>query len=140
MSLVGSIMPVLLRLERRRIGGSGRYPDRIPSRRGGEAERSILSGHKAGGLIAGLDAEPLARLVDVRIDRVFGDAKAAGDLLGAEMLVDEPQTLPFAGGEKLQRAIRPPLNFAHNVNYYARTPVVVQGLAPSAPAGKGSRP
>lgn len=54
-----------------------------------------MGGEQAGGLVAVVHAQPLARLVDVGVDRVLGDAEPAADLLGAEVLLDESKALPL---------------------------------------------
>lgn len=53
-------------------------------------------GHQqAGGVAAAADAEPPAGLVQVPIDRVLGDAQAAGDFLGMEVPGDQAKALPL---------------------------------------------
>jgi hypothetical protein len=47
----------------------------------------------AGGLEAVVDAELAARAVAVGVDGRLRHAEFAGDLLGAEMLVDQPQAI-----------------------------------------------
>jgi hypothetical protein len=61
-----------------------------------------MGGDKAGGVIAGADAEALARLVQVRVDGVLGDAEAARDLFGTEVLINQPQAFPFARGQHIE--------------------------------------
>ncbi len=77
------------------------YPDRIASRYvrdafPGDGLATILIDEQAGGGEAGVDTQPLARLVQMRIDGMFGYPQFAGDLLGAEMFVHQPQALTFA--------------------------------------------
>jgi hypothetical protein len=52
-------------------------------------------------LIAVADAELLAGAVAVGVDRGLGHAKLTGDLLGAEMLVDQTQAFPLALCQKV---------------------------------------
>jgi hypothetical protein len=67
-----------------------------------------MGGDAAGGVITILGAQPLARLVDVGVDGVFGVAEPAADLLGAQVFIDEPQALTFPGCEKIDGRIRRP--------------------------------
>jgi hypothetical protein len=53
----------------------------------------------AGGFEAVLHAQTLARLVEVGVDGVLGDVQLAGDLLGRQMPVDQPQTLALTRGQ-----------------------------------------
>ena len=46
-----------------------------------------------------LHPEAMARLVEVAVDRVLGDAEATPDLLGAQMIMDQPQALALARRE-----------------------------------------
>ncbi len=52
-------------------------------------------------LVAVVCAEALAGLVHMSVDGVLGDAQLPGDLLGAQVLVNQAQALPLAGGEQL---------------------------------------
>ena len=72
-----------------------------------------MGDHLAGGVIAVGRAQPLARLVHVGVDGVLGDAEVAADLLGAQVLIDEPEALPFAGSEKIDFRMRLPLPPRH---------------------------
>ena len=47
------------------------------------------------------DAELAEQALHVRADGVLGDEEALGDLVGAEMLVEEEQNLHLAGRERL---------------------------------------
>ena len=47
----------------------------------------------AGGLEAVVDAQLAPGAVAIGVDRRLGHAELAGDLLGAEMLVDQPQAI-----------------------------------------------
>jgi hypothetical protein len=67
-----------------------------------------VGGEHAGGRKAGLGAEPLARLVEMGVDRVLGDAELARDLLGAQVLLHQTQAVPLAGCQKLNRQAFPP--------------------------------
>ena len=60
-----------------------------------------MRGQKARCLIAVLDAQALARLVEMGVDGVLGDAELAADLLGAQMVMDQPQALAFARRQQL---------------------------------------
>ena len=57
------------------------YPVRVGSRRRGDGGAAFESGDPSGRVIAILGAQPLARLVDVGVDRVLGDAELTADLL-----------------------------------------------------------
>ena len=84
------------------------YPVRVGSRSGGDGRSPLMGSHAAGGVVAVLCAQPLARLVDVGVDGVLGDAELTADLLGAQVFVDEPQTLAFARREKIDGRIGRP--------------------------------
>jgi len=97
----GSIIRLLptdeVRPEERWFG----YPDRIASRciRDG----AIMGGDQAGGVIARANAQTLARLVEVGVDGVLGDAEAAGDLFGTEVLIDQAQAFALARSQHIER-------------------------------------
>lgn len=55
-----------------------------------------MAAQQAGGLVAVGDAELAAGPVAVGVDRGFRHAELAGDLLGAQMLVDEAQAFALA--------------------------------------------
>jgi hypothetical protein len=55
---------------------------------------------QARGRIAVVHAELLARPVAVGVHRCLGHAQFARDLLGRQMLIDQPQTLPLSRGEQ----------------------------------------
>jgi hypothetical protein len=56
----------------------------------------------ARGVVAVGRPEPAARLVQMPIDGVLGEAQLAGDLLGAHVAVDESKTLPLTLGEAVE--------------------------------------
>lgn len=58
---------------------------------------------QAGGVAAAGHAEAPARLVQVAIDGVLGDAQPPGDLLGMEMLRDQTEAFPLARGQPSYR-------------------------------------
>ena len=62
---------------------------------------NVVAAQQAGGLVAVVHAELAARAVAVGVHRGLGHPELAGDLLGAEVLVDEPQALPFALRQQL---------------------------------------
>ena len=64
---------------------------------------NVVAAQHPGGLVAVVHAELAPRTVAVGVDRGLRHAQLAGDLLGAEMLVDEPQALPFALRQQLDR-------------------------------------
>jgi hypothetical protein len=68
---------------------------------------------QARGLVAVLHAQAMARLVEVRVDGVLGDAEPAADLLGAQVVMDQPQALPLSRGEQLDRLAGRLLGLAH---------------------------
>lgn len=55
---------------------------------------------QARGLVAVVDAKLPARAVAIGVDRGLRHPQFARDLLGAQVPVDQPQALPFPGGEK----------------------------------------
>jgi hypothetical protein len=61
-------------------------------------------GDQAGGLVAVGDAQSAPRLVEMPVDGVLGQAQAASDLLGAEMLVHQLQAITFAGRQSINAA------------------------------------
>jgi hypothetical protein len=56
-------------------------------------------GDDARGLGAPLDAEGRKRLSNALIDGVRRNAELRGDLLGAQMLIDETKAIELAGGQ-----------------------------------------
>jgi hypothetical protein len=56
-------------------------------------------GQDAGGGEAVVHAETLARLVEMGVHGVLGDLQFAGDLLGGQVAVDQPQALPLTRGQ-----------------------------------------
>jgi hypothetical protein len=58
---------------------------------------------KAGGIAAAGHAETSARLVQVAVNGVLGDAQSPGDLLGMEMFCDQPEAFPLARGKPFYR-------------------------------------
>ena len=58
---------------------------------------------QTGGVAAAGDAQTPARLVEVAIDRVLGNAEPARDLIGMEMLGDQTQALALARREPFYR-------------------------------------
>jgi len=58
-----------------------------------------MVGQGAGGGEAVLQAEALARLVQVGVHGVLGNLQFAGDLLGREMPIDQPQAFPLTRGQ-----------------------------------------
>ena len=62
---------------------------------------NVVAAQQPGGLIPVVDAELSARAVAVGVDRGLRHPQLAGDLLGAEVLVDEAQALPFALRQQL---------------------------------------
>jgi hypothetical protein len=54
-------------------------------------------------LVAVGHAELAARTVAIGVDGGLRHPELAGDLLGAEMLIDQPQALALTGGEELDR-------------------------------------
>ena len=47
------------------------------------------------------------------VDGVLGDAETPRDLLGREMLIDQPQAFPLARGQKIERPFRAAFGFPH---------------------------
>lgn len=58
---------------------------------------------QAGGVAAAGHAEASARLVQVAVDGVLGDAQSPGDLLGMEMLRDQTEALPLTRSQPSYR-------------------------------------
>ena len=75
-----------------------------------------LAGEARGG-VAIVYAQFPPRAVAVGVDRRLRHAELPGDLLGGEMLVDEPQALPFTGGEQID------VRFGHRSNARIRRTV-----------------
>ena len=91
--------------------GAFGYPDRIASRRirdaGTLVGSPVMGGEQAGGGEAAVDAEPLAGVVEMGVDRMFGDAEMTGDFLGAQVFFHQAQAVPLAGCQKLNRQAQP---------------------------------
>jgi hypothetical protein len=64
---------------------------------------AVVAAQEAGRLIAVGNAQLAPRSVAIGVDRGLGHPQLAGDLLGAEVLVDEPQAFPFALRQQLDR-------------------------------------
>ena len=64
---------------------------------------ALAGGQQAGGFETVGNAQALAGLVDVLVDRILADSELAGDLLGRQMLVDEAQNLPLPRGQALDQ-------------------------------------
>ncbi len=79
------------------------YPDRVGSRSDRDGRGVVPGGEQPGRLVAIVDSQPMARLIDVGVDGVFGDSQPPGDLLGAEVLMDQPQALALARSQLLDR-------------------------------------
>jgi hypothetical protein len=58
---------------------------------------------QTGGLVAVRHAELAPRPVAVGVDGRLRHAELAGDLLRAEVLIDQPQAFALAGGQELDR-------------------------------------
>ena len=71
---------------------------------------------EAGGGVTILDAELAARAVAVGIHRGLGHAKFAGDLLGREMLIDQPQAFALTRREQPHRFFRDDLACPHSAS------------------------
>lgn len=56
----------------------------------------------ARGVVAVDRPQPPARLVQMPVDGVLGEAQLAGDLLGAHVAIDEPKALALTLGEATQ--------------------------------------
>ena len=107
------------------------YPDRIGSRHVRDGFRrdgvaGVLIDEKAGRGETGIDAQPLARLIQMSVDGVLGDAELAGDLLGAEVLIHQPQALAFALSQKIDGQCRSPTSkLAHNGKILCKSTEIV---------------
>jgi hypothetical protein len=62
---------------------------------------AVLGAQQTRRLVAVGNAELAPRAVAIGVDRGLGHAELAGDLLGAEVLVDEAQAFPFALRQQL---------------------------------------
>ena len=60
-----------------------------------------MGGQQAGRLIAILHAQPVAGMVQVGVDGVLGNAELTADLLGTQVVMDQPQALALAGRQQL---------------------------------------
>ena len=77
------------------------HPVRVGSRFRRDGADALEGGHAPRRVVAVLGAQALARLVQMGIDGVLGDAEAAADLLGAQVLVDQPEAFPLTRGEQV---------------------------------------
>ena len=68
------------------------------------------------GGVAILDAQLAPRAVAIGVDRGLRHAELAGNLLRRKMLIDEAQTLAFAGGEQPHGIIDDVVACAHYAN------------------------
>jgi hypothetical protein len=59
------------------------------------------------------------------VDGVFGDAETATDLLGAQMLIDKPQTFALSRGQEIERRGGRHLFFPHGESSIGATPGLV---------------
>jgi hypothetical protein len=73
-----------------------------------------MGGQQPRRLVAIVDAQALAGLVQMGVDRVLGDAEPAADLLGAQMVLDQAQALALARGQQLDGLAGRLLGLAHN--------------------------
>ncbi len=62
-----------------------------------------MSGDEARGVVSRIDSQALASLIEMSVDRMFGDAEPPADLFGAEMLIDQPETFPLARGQCIEQ-------------------------------------
>ncbi len=85
--------------------GRRAYPDRVASRRVRDGVSAVVGGDQAGGVVPRIDAQALARLIEVCVDSVLGNAEAAGDFLRAEVLIDQPETFPLSRGQQNGRRV-----------------------------------
>lgn len=74
-----------------------------------------MSGEHPRSLVAVVDAQLAARTVAVGVDRRLRHSEFAGDLLGAHVLVDQPQTIALARRQKFDLGTRNVGSFAHGV-------------------------
>jgi hypothetical protein len=56
---------------------------------------------EARGLVAVVDAQTLAGLVQMSVDGVLGNAELTADLFGAQVIVNQPQALALARRQQL---------------------------------------
>lgn len=89
-------------------------PDRVLSPRGGD--KSVVSDQAARRLIAVGHAQFPPRTVAIGVDRRLRHAQSPGDLLGAQVTVDQPQAFPLPRGEQLDRIVDHSLRRAHKMN------------------------
>lgn len=71
---------------------------------------------EAGGGVTVLDAELAAGAIAVGVHRGLGHAELAGDLLGGQVLVDEPQTLALARCEQPHRIFGDDISCDHSAS------------------------
>jgi len=95
--------------------GTGRevlaYPYRVRSRSDGDARGVVPGGQQAGRLVAVLRAQALASLIHMCVDSVFRDSQLSADLLGAEMLMNQPEAFALSRRQEFDRlsvSLRPP--------------------------------
>jgi hypothetical protein len=93
---------------------AGVCPDRVLSRRGGDSR--IVVGETARGLVAVVDAQFSPRPVAIGVDRSLGHAQLAGDLLGTQVAIDQPQAFPLSRGEQFYGIVDDRLRRAHKMS------------------------
>ena len=75
-----------------------------------------MFGQEPGGVIAVGDAELAAGTVAIGVDRGLGHPQFAGDLLGAEVAIDEAQAFPLSRRQQFDLLVhdaRPPASLVH---------------------------
>lgn len=77
---------------------------------------NVEAAGQAGGRIAVLDAELAAGAVAIGVHRGLGHAELSGDLLGRQVLVDEPQAFALARREQPDAVLRHDLALSHDAN------------------------
>ena len=79
-----------------------------------------LAGDPGGG-VAVLDAELAPSAVAIGVDRRLRHAKFAGDLLGRQVLIDQPQAFALTLGEQAHKVVRTVVPYAHSLCSKRRT-------------------
>jgi hypothetical protein len=74
-----------------------------------------VAGQEAGGLVAIVDPQLAARAVAIGVDRGLRHPQFARDLLGAQVLIDQAQTVALARRQELDPRISRGGGFAHGV-------------------------